>query len=66
MSGADKPRRQNFDVKRNYLSLRSFATSFKKSLSSLILYNFFFHYFIHVHSPEAGADNPFGTKFWFQ
>ena len=34
----------------------------KKSLSSLILYNFF-HYFIHVHSPGAGADNPLGMKF---
>ena len=26
-SGADNPRRQNFDVNRNLLSLRSFATS---------------------------------------
>ena len=29
-SGADDPRGQNFDVNRNLLSLRSFATSFKK------------------------------------
>ena len=34
----------------------------KKSLSSLILY-IFFHDFIHVYSPEAGPDNPLGTKF---
>ena len=34
----------------------------KKSLSILILYNFF-HYFIHVYSPGAGADNPLGMKF---
>ena len=38
----------------------------KKSLWSLILYNFFFHDFIHVYSPRAGADNPLGTKFWCQ
>ena len=24
---------------------------------------FFFHDFIHVYSPGAGADNPLGTKF---
>ena len=37
----------------------------KKSLWSLILYTFF-HNFIHVYSPAAGADNPLGTKFWCQ
>ena len=37
----------------------------KKSLWSLILYNFF-HDFIHVYSPKAGADNPLGTKFLCQ
>ena len=37
----------------------------KKSLWSLILYNFF-HDFIHVHSPRAGTDSPQGTKFWCQ
>ena len=31
-SGTDNPSGQNFDVNRNLLSLRSFATSFKKSL----------------------------------
>ena len=31
-SGADNPRGQNCDVNKNLLSLRSFATSFKKSL----------------------------------
>ena len=34
----------------------------KKSLQSLILY-IFFHDFIHVYSPGAGADSPKGTKF---
>ena len=38
----------------------------KKSLWSLILYNFFFHDFIHVYSPGAGADKPLGMKFWCQ
>ena len=37
----------------------------KKSLLSLILYNFF-HDFIHVYSPKAGADNSLGTKFLCQ
>ena len=37
----------------------------KKSLWSLILYNFV-HDFIHAYSPGAGADNPFGTKFLCQ
>ena len=37
----------------------------KKSLRSLILYHFF-HDFIHVYSPRAGADSPQGTKFWCQ
>ena len=37
----------------------------KKSLWSLNLYNFL-HDFIHVYSPRAGADNPVGTKFWWQ
>ena len=27
---------------------------------------FFFHDFIQVYSPEAGADNPLETKFWCQ
>ena len=26
----------------------------------------FFHDFIHIYSPGAGADNPLGTKFWCQ
>ena len=61
-SGADNPRGQNFDVNRNLLSFRSFATSFKKiSLKSEFIQ--FFHDFIHVYSPGVGADNPLGTKF---
>ena len=26
----------------------------------------FFHDFIHIYSPGAGADNPLGMKFWIQ
>ena len=40
--GADNPRGQNVDVNKNLLSFRSFATSFKKSLLSLILHSLFF------------------------
>ena len=44
------------------LSLWSFATSFKKiSLKSDFIQ--FFHDFIHVCSPRAGADSPKGTRF---
>ena len=43
----------------------SFATSFKKiSLKSDFIH--FFHDFIHVYSPGAGADNPLGMKFLCQ
>ena len=56
--GLTTPRGQNFYVNRNILSLWSFVASFKKkSLWSLILCNFF-HDFIHVYSPGAGADSP--------
>ena len=118
-SGADNPRGQNVYENRNLLSLRSFATSFKKNslkadfihlfswfytciqpqrrgynrgynrlgtkfwcqqehlVTSVICCKFqrnlfevwfytFFHYFIHVYSPRAGADGPKGTKFWCQ
>ena len=67
-SGADNPRGQNFDVSRNLLSLQSFATSLKKiSLKSeFIDFIHFFHDFIHLYSPRAGADNPLGTKFLYQ
>ena len=60
--GQTDPRGQNFDVNRNLLSLRSFATSFKKiSLKSDFIH--FFHDFTHVYSTRAGADNLLGTKF---
>ena len=48
---------QNFDVNRNLLSLRTFATSLKSEFIQ------FSHDFIHVYSPGAEADNSLGTKF---
>ena len=52
---------RNFDVNRNILSFRSFVASLKKiSLKSDFIH--FFHDFIHVYSPKAGADSPLGTK----
>ena len=58
--GQTTPRGQNFDVNRNLLSLRSFATRFK----NIYLKSDFTHIFHFVYSPGAGADNPLGTKFW--
>ena len=57
--GQTATRGQSFAVKRNILSLHSFVASLKKM-------SYFFHDFIHVHSPGAGADSPQGTKFWCQ
>ena len=60
--GLTTPRGRNFYVNRNILSLWSFVASFKKiSLKSDFMQ--FFHEFIHVYSPGAGADSPQGTKF---
>ena len=61
----------NFDANRNFLSLWSFVTSYKKiSLKSnfihfffFFFFFFFFHDFIHVYSPGAEADSHQGTKF---
>ena len=63
--GLTTPRGWNFYVNRNILSLWSFVQVVKKSLWSLILCNFF-HDFIHVYSPGAGAYSPQGTKFLCQ
>ena len=63
--GLTTPWGWNFNVNRNILSLQLFVASLKKSLWTLTLCNFF-HDFIHVYSPKAGADSPQGTKFWCQ
>ena len=61
--GLTTPWEQNFDDNRNILSLRSFVASFKQISFKSDFVHFFFHNFIHVCSPRAGADNPQGTKF---
>ena len=62
--GLTTPGGQNFDVNRDLLSQRSFVTSFKQSPRSLILILYtLFHDFIHVYSPGARADNPWGRNF---
>ena len=61
MSGADNPRGQNFDVNRNLLSLRSFATSFKKiSLKSDFIQ--FFLWFYTCLLPWGRGWQPLGNK----
>ena len=61
--GLTTPRGRNFYVNRNILTLWSFVASFKKNLFEVWFYAIFFHDFIHVYSPGAGADSPKGTKF---
>ena len=61
--GETAPRGQNFDVNRNVLSLHSFVASFK-NISVKPDFIHFFHDFIHVYSPKAGADNPLEQNFY--
>ena len=65
-SGADNPRRQNFDVNRNLLSLQSFATSFKKiSLKSDFIQFFFTILYMYIHvAPGKGLTTPRGRNFY--
>ena len=59
--GLTTPKGRNIYVNRNILSLWSFVASFKKiCLKSDFMH--FFHDFIHVYSPGAGADSPLGDK----
>ena len=61
--GQTTPWGQNFDVNRKALSLWSFVASFKKILLNSDILQFFFHDFMDIYSPGAGADNPLWTKF---
>ena len=65
-SGADNPQRTKFWCQQKPLATLVICYKFKKNLFEICFYAFFFHDFIHVYSPGAGADNPFGTKFWCQ
>ena len=53
---------QNSDVNRKALSLCPFVASFKM-ISSKSDFIHIFNDFIHVYSPGARADKPFGTNF---
>ena len=64
--GLTTPWGLNFDVNRNILSLLSFVASFKKSLWSLILYNFiqFFFMILYMYiAPGQGQTAPRGQSF---
>ena len=57
---------ENPDVNRQALSLCPFVASLKKNTFEVWFYTSFFHVFIHVYSPGAGADNPFGSEFLYK
>ena len=64
-SGADNPRGQKFDVNRNLLALRSFATSFKKiSLKSDFIQFCSMILYMYIRSPRAGLTSPWGWNFY--
>ena len=57
----------NFLCKQKGLIILIISCMFQKTaLPSDFMHSFFFHDFIHVHSPWAGADNPLGPKFLCQ
>ena len=57
---------QNSDVNRKVLSLCPFVVSFKKISLKSIFFTYFCLFFIHVHSPGSGSDNPLGSEFLFK
>ena len=62
-SGAVNPRGHNFDVNRNLLSLRSFATSFNKiSLKSDFKHFFFMILYMYI-APGQGLTTSWGRNF---
>ena len=62
-SGADNPRGQNFDVNKNLLSLRSFATSLKqKKTLCMILQIFFMILYMYIPTGQ-GLTTPWGQNF---
>ena len=60
--GQTAPRGQSFDFNRKALSLYPFVASFKEISLKSDFIQFYFHDFIHVYIPGAGADNPQGEK----
>ena len=61
MPGEDNPWRENFDHAGSFYHFNKLLQVSGESLSSLILCRFF-HDFMHVYSPGAGADNPGGQN----
>ena len=59
-----QPQGTYFDVNRNLLSLRSFATNFTNSLWSLILYILFFMILYTYIAPRQGLTTPWGWNFY--
>ena len=57
-SEVDNPRGQNFDVNRNLLSLRSFATSLEKSSLKSDFIQFFFMILYMYIAPGQGLTTP--------
>ena len=60
--GQTSPRGQNFEVNKDLVT-SVICYKFQKNLFKSDFIFFFFHDFIHVYSPRAGADSPQGTKF---
>ena len=65
-AGADNPLGTKFWCQQEYLVTSVICSKFQKNLCEVWFYTFFFHDFIHVYSPRAGADSPPATKFWCQ
>ena len=61
-SGADSPQGQNFDVNRNLLSLRSFATSLKNIPLKSDFYTFNMILYIYI-APGQGLTTPWARHF---
>ena len=68
--GQTNPWGQNFNVNRNFLKRPYQFDHLLQVLKKIPLNSDFIHkifnVFSHVYSPEAGADNALGTKFWSQ
>ena len=65
-AGDDNPLGTKFWCQQEHLVTSVICCKFKKNLFEVWFYTIFFHDFIHVYSPRAGADSPQGTQFWCQ
>ena len=65
-AGVDKPLGTQFWCQQEHLITSVIWCMFQKNLFEAWFYTIFFHDFIHVYSPGAGADSRQGTKFWCQ